>query len=81
MSSNWRRGKPFATSAVIWSLTYVWCRSGLVESSKIRSLVGVLEKNGSIELAHVYTESYGAMPSDRHVVGTLLVDLTVSFSV
>ena len=41
----------------------------------------MLEKNGSIELAHVYTESYGAMPSDRHVVGTLLVDLTVSFSV
>ncbi|KAL5463445.1 hypothetical protein EMCRGX_G032340 [Ephydatia muelleri] len=37
--------------------------SGLVES-KIRILVSKLEINGSIELAHVHPESFGAIPSD-----------------
>ena len=40
------------------------CRSGLVES-KIRILVSKLEISGSIELAHVYPNSYGPLPSDR----------------
>lgn len=37
--------------------------SGLVES-KIRILVSKLEVSGSIELAHVYPNSYGPLPSD-----------------
>lgn len=45
-----------------------WCpltpnRSGLVES-KIRILIGHLENNGGIELAHIYPTSYGPSSSD-----------------
>ena len=57
-------------TCVFLVLTLVWYRSGLVES-KIRILVSKLEINGSIELAHVHPESYGAIPSDRHVIPIL----------
>ena len=40
-------------------------RSGLVES-KIRILIGHLENNGGIELAHIYPTSYGPSSTDGY---------------
>jgi poly(A) polymerase len=45
---------------VICAVCVCVCRVGLVES-KIRLLVGNLERNPFVKLAHVSTESFGAV--------------------
>ena len=55
-----------------WNLIVCFCRVGLVES-KLRILIGNLERNHLIEMAHVNAQNFEQQPVDARSANSCLL--------